>query len=744
MVRTFLKPALVLAWIAVAVAAGVAAQAAIPGDRFDPNAGYVRADLVSEFNGIAPGRPASLGVRLRHEAHWHTYWQVPGDAGLPTRLQWQLPAGYVPGPIQWPAPTLLRVGDLANYGYEGEVLLPVSVQVPATAVPGTTVRFAVRADWLVCSDICVPGGADLALSLPVRTAASLLPTPDASEFTATRARIPTLRPLPGLRATWDGTRIRVRFDGTGPVPANLRFFPLEPGRIQAAAGQRPGFADGSLRLALAAATPIDPTFHSLRGVLESGDTATRITVAIAGMPTPAAVAKTTAASAYGADTAMAAQSTDLTPVVHVGSTPIASPAQPILSPEHRALWVALAGAFLGGMILNLMPCVFPVLSLKLIGLVRHRTEAPSRLRAHGLAYAGGAMLTFVGLAGALLGLRAAGAQIGWGFQLQSPSVIATLAGLFFLIGLNLLGLFEFSFGTGLANGRLARALDGDGPRASFATGALAVLVASPCTGPFMGAAVGFAATQPAATALMVFAVLGAGMATPYLVVTFFPPLLRLLPRPGAWMARFKHVMAIPMFLTCVWLLWVLAQQVDVRQVAEMTAALAGAALFGWALGRVQRGGRQFRWLAVIAGVTALAVPVSFAALPPQPLPEPTASAAAGPDGWAGWSPRAQQRAFAQGRPVFVDFTAAWCISCKANEHLVLRNARVERALRDHRVTLLRADWTRRNEAISRELARFSRSGVPMYVLYNRSGDPQLLPEILSTTAVLDAVNRLRR
>ena len=736
MVRTFLNAILVLAWLA----AGTTARAAIPGDQFDPNAGYVRAALVSEFNGVVPGQTATLGVRLRHEAHWHTYWKVAGDAGLPTRLRWQMPAGYTAGPIQWPAPTLLQVGDLANYGYEGEVLLPVSVRVPASAVPGTTARFAVRADWLVCNDVCVPGGADLTLSLPVRTAGSLLPTPDATEFAATRARIPVPRALPGLKAAWDGTHIRLRLAGAGPVPDNLRFFPLEPGRIQAATGQRPAFADGGLHLDLAAATPIDPAFHTLRGVLESGNTATEIAVAIAGAPTPKAVARTTAASAYGADAAEAAQSADLTPVAAPGEAP---PAPPPASPADRALLVALAGAFLGGMILNLMPCVFPVLSLKLIGLVRHRTESPSRLRAHGLAYAGGAVLTFVGLAGALLGLRAAGAQIGWGFQLQSPGMIATLAGLFFLIGLNLLGLFEFSFGTRLANGRLARTLDGDGPRASFATGALAVLVASPCTGPFMGAAVGFAATQPAATALMVFAVLGAGMAMPYLIVTFFPPLLRLLPRPGAWMARFKHIMAVPMFLTCVWLLWVLAQQVDAKGLVAMAAALAGFGLFGWALGRVQRGGRQFRWIAAVAAIAALAVPVSFAAMPPQSASALTASAAAGSDGWAGWSPRAQQQALAQGRPVFVDFTAAWCISCKANEHLVLRDARVEQALRAHHVALLRADWTRRNEAISRELARFSRSGVPMYVVYNRSGDPQLLPEILSTAVVLDALNRLQ-
>ena len=721
MVRTCLNAILVLGWLA----AVPVARAAIPGDQFDPNAGYVRAELVSEFNGVVPGQTASLGVRLRHAAHWHTYWKVAGDAGLPTRLRWQLPAGYAAGPIQWPAPTLLRVGDLANYGYEGEVLLPVSVRVPASAVPGTTARFGVHADWLVCNDICVPGEADLTLSLPVRRAGSLLPTPDATEFATTRAHIPVPGAFPGLKAAWDGTHIGLRFAGTGPVPDNLRFFPLEPGRIQAAAEQRPAFADGSLHLDLAAATPIDPAFHTLRGVLESGGTATEIAVAITGAPTPGAVAKTTAASAYGADAAEAAQSAELATDLIPAANPAGSPPTP--SPADGALLVALAGAFLGGIILNLMPCVFPVLSLKLIGLVRHRAESPSRLRAHGLAYAGGAVLTFVGLAGALLSLRAAGAQIGWGFQLQSPGVIATLAGLFFLIGLNLLGLFEFSFGAGLANGRLARALDGDGPRASFATGALAVLVASPCTGPFMGAAVGFAATQPAATALMVFAVLGAGMATPYVIVTFFPPLLRRLPRPGPWMAHFKHFMAIPMFLTCVWLLWVLAQQIDAKGLVAMAAALAGFGLFGWALGRVQRGGRQFRWLAAVAAVAALAVPVSFAAMPSQSASVLATTATADRDGWTDWSPQAQQQALAQGRPVFVDFTAAWCISCKANEHLVLRDTRVEQALRAHHVALLRADWTRRNEAIAQELARFSRSGVPMYVVYNRSGDPQLLP-----------------
>jgi thiol:disulfide interchange protein DsbD len=396
-----------------------------------------------------------------------------------------------------------------------------------------------------------------------------------------------------------------------------------------------------------------------------------------------------------------------------------------------------------------MPCVFPVLSLKLIALVQHRGETRARLRGHGLAFTGGVILSFLVLAGLMLVLRTAGSQIGWGFQLQSPLVIAGLIALFFLIGLNLLGAFDFTFGAGLANSRAARALDGDagaatgdgGMRGSFATGVLAAVVASPCTAPFMGAALGFAVTQSAPAALLVFAALGAGMATPYLALTFFPGALHRLPRPGAWMERLKQFMAFPMFLTCVWLFWVLGLQAGMDAAAWMLAALVGLALFAWSIGLAQRGATGFRWLAGAAALVAALTLLPLARSAALPAPAPAARAVA--DGaWSPWSPAAQSTALSAGQPVFVDFTAAWCITCQANRRIVLNDERVIGALRAGGVVLMEADWTRRDDAISRELTRFARSGVPMYVLYDRAGVPHLLPEILSTQGLLDALAKI--
>lgn len=405
------------------------------------------------------------------------------------------------------------------------------------------------------------------------------------------------------------------------------------------------------------------------------------------------------------------------------------------------LVLALVGAFLGGLILNLMPCVFPVLSLKLLALVQHRDRGDPSLAAHGFAFLGGAVASFVLMAGALAALRAGGSQLGWGFQLQSPLFVALLTALFFGIGLNLLGAFDVSVGTGLLNSKVVQSLDGHHLRGSIATGVLAVLVASPCTAPFMGAALGYAVTQPALVGLLVFAVLGAGMATPYLALTLSPSLLQRLPRPGAWMQHLRQLMAFPMFVTCVWLLWVLAQQIDVNALALVLVALVALGLAAWSAGLAQRGARAFGWVGVAA--VSLSALVMIAAT--ERASVPTASAGTlhrDSETWAAWSPRALTEAQASGRPVFIDFTAAWCVTCQANKQLVLYSSTVANAFAAKGVTLLRADWTNRNDAIARELARFGRNGVPLYVLYDSSGRTRVLPEILTEGAVLDALSQI--
>ena len=679
---------------------------------------HAEAELVAAVDAIVPGRPLDVGLRLKHDPHWHTYWQVPGDSGLPTTINWQLPSGFGAGPIEWPVPKRLPVGPLMNFGYESELLLPVRVTVPDGIAARQTVLLKARADWLICKDVCIPGGADVQLVLPVRTEAA--PSRHAALFAATRALIPQPLSLPQATATLGDGRIRLALKPEAPL-RSLEFFPLEEQRIEPAAAQPLREEAGGIALYLSAAQPVAPEFTRLKGVL----------VANGGPAAPGGWAGVIDLPLVAGSVAPAAA---------------AAPAGMASAPSAMTLWLALAGAFVGGLILNLMPCVFPVLSLKLLSLMQHqRAEEEAHLphaslRAHGGAFAAGVVLCFVLLAALLIALRAAGEQLGWGFQLQTPWVIAALTLLFFLIGLNLVGAFEFSFGGALASSDAAQRLQSDRLSGSFATGVLAVVVAAPCTAPFMGAALGYAITQPAPVALAVFAMLGVGMASPYVALTWMPALLKRLPRPGVWMLRFKQVMAFPMFATCVWLLWVLAQQVGVDAVALVLGGLVIAAFAAWAYGLVQGGARRWRWPALAATVAALYA--VFGPTWPGAATAPREVAQAGAGEWQPWSRAAQEAQLAAGKPVFVDFTAAWCVTCQANKRLVLTSEAVRQAFAGRGVTLMRADWTNRDDEITRELARFNRNGVPLYVLYNGNGRSEVLPELLTERIVLDAIARL--
>jgi thiol:disulfide interchange protein DsbD len=720
--------------LATPLLALVAVVAAGPTGAQQTRSGHVAAELVSEFEALTPGQAASVGLRLVHEPHWHTYWTVPGDAGLPTRLAWQLPQGVQAGPIQWPVPELLRVGSLANYGYEGTVLLPVTIKTPAALAPGSTVRLAAHADWLVCADICIPESADLTLVLPVEAAGHPAPSRYQGEFAVAAARIPKPIALSGASAIFDGTRIRLQFV-PDRAPERLQFFPLEPMRVQAAAAQPLNVAAAGTTLDLLAVQPVASDFKLLRGVLVADGGPGQAGGARSGwagvieLPLKAGVLPAAPPSAGSAAPAQP-------------GAVLAEPGVASAKPGASMSWItALVGAFVGGLILNLMPCVFPVLSLKLLALVQHRHRGDPSLAAHGLAFTAGAVASFVLLACVLVALRAGGSELGWGFQMQSPLMIVLLTALFFGIGLNLLGAFEVSVGTRLVNSQLVQRFDGHHLRGSFATGVLAVLVASPCTAPFMGAALTYAVWQPAPVALSVFATLGAGMATPYLALTLSPSLLQRLPRPGSWMQHLRQLMAFPMFVTCVWLLWVLAQQIDVDALAWVLAALVALGLAAWSVGQAQRGARVFGWVGTVAVVASALVMI--AATQQATLPSARAGTlGADSHGWAEWSPPAQVQALSRGHPVFVDFTAAWCLTCQANKRLVLHSSRVAAAFASRGVTLLRADWTNRNDAIAHELARFGRTGVPLYVLYDSRGRPHLLPEILTEGAVLEALSDL--
>ena len=701
-------PAILTVFFALlALAAQPAAAQSLP--RFGAPERHVDAELLAATDAIVPGKPLVVGLKLKHEHEWHTYWQVPGDSGLPTRIEWQLPAGFVAGPIEWPHPKRLPAGPLVNYGYEGETLLLTTVQVPADLPVGRSITLTGKAEWLECKDVCIPGGSDIALTLPVNPAAG--PSGSAALFESARAKVPqTVAGLSG-QGTIENNRIKISLAlPAGRTVDRLEFFPLEDGRVEPAAPQVLKREGTAVELYLTAAQPVKADAKAIKGVL----------VANAGP----------ASGGWAATVDMPLMAGTVAPAPAAAATTNASASMSLLA--------ALSAALLGGLILNLMPCVFPVLSLKLIGLAQHRTHS-GPMAAHGIAFAAGVVLSFVLLAGLLIALQKAGSALGWGFQLQTPWVVASLTVLFFLIGLNLLGVYEFTFGSGVANTRAADSLTAKSDwRGSFGTGVLAVIVASPCTAPFMSAALGYAITQPAAIALSVFAALGVGMALPYLLLTLFPALLAKLPRPGRWMELFKQFMAFPMFATCVWLLWVLAQQVDANGVALALGVLVAIGFSVWAFGLSQRGSYVFRWVALAGAVLAA---LTFA---PLATSEQTATArSTGGASWVEYSPEKLAQLTSEGKPVFVDFTAAWCVTCQVNKRVALNTDKVVSRFAAEGIIRMKADWTNRDERITKALAEFGRNGVPLYVLYDTSGHPTVLPEILTEGTVLAALDKVK-
>jgi len=696
------------------LAAGLAA-AATGAPVKTPN---VEAELVPERSALVPGATATVALRLKLRDGWHTYWRNPGDSGMPTTLDWKLPDGFTAGAIQWPAPHALPVGPLMNYGYEGEVLHLVDLAVPASLAPGGTATLRARADWLVCKETCIPEGADLALELPVAAGAQAHPTWGAPIANA-RAALP--KPLPWTAtATGHGQSIALKLvppAGTTD-PGRLRFFANDEGRIEPSRPQALARDGDAYVLTLPVAYQLAPNVDRVAGVLS------------AERPLAASGAKA------------ATVDVPLAGAIVAGPKPVDAPA-PVLNTAAAAggagitLPLAALLAFAGGLILNLMPCVFPVLSLKVLGFVQHH-DAKRTLRREAVAFAAGVILTFVALGLALAGLRAAGEQLGWGFQLQSPAVVTALALLFFVLALNLSGVFEFGM---LAPAGVAgwtaknRTLD------AFGSGVLAVVVASPCTAPFMGAALGFALAQPTLVTLAVFVALGAGMALPYVLLAWFPGWRRRLPRPGAWMERMKQFLAFPLYGTVAWLAWVLGAQVDNDAVLRLAVALVLVAFAAWAW-RAFRGAGLRPWaLAAALGAVAAGV-VAWPLVASGPSEAQAKGAAAAKDDWEAFTPARVAELAAAGRPVFVDFTAAWCVTCQVNKKLVLNTDEVRKAFDGRDVVRLRADWTRRDPVITQALAALGRNGVPVYVLYRPGKEPLLLPEVLQAQLVHDALATL--
>ena len=668
----------------------------------------VRAELMAHApDGADAGKTVWLGLQLTHKPDWHTYWKNSGDSGLPTTLQWTLPSGVTAGDIAWPLPKKIPIGNLANYGFADTVLLPVPLTITPNfkpTAPGNAIEVKLKANWLVCRQECIPEEGEFALTIPVKGSTAI----NSASFTAALAAQP--RPLLGHTGVLPDSSVQIKGNtielSVQGLPVALRgktldFFAETPEVIETAARWTQAWNGG----VWSATVPLSPQRSNAPSVMP-------VVLAADGQ-------------GYRAELKV------------LGNWPAAGATAPTVSapPPAQApitLLAALIGALLGGMLLNLMPCVFPILAIKVMSFTRHANDQRGH-RVSGLAYSAGVVLSFLALGALMLALRSAGEQLGWGFQLQSPATVAALAALFTVMGLNLAGLFEF--GQFLPSRVLL--VEAKNPAINaFLSGVLAVAIASPCTAPFMGASLGLALALPAAQSLLIFTMIGVGMALPYLAASLVPAVARMLPRPGAWMDTFRRAMAFPMFATVVWLVWVLGQQSGIDGAGALLALLLALSAMLWSL--TLRGRSRLIVATIMVGIGALLVlGIGQNVLKPVPSNNTASS-----EQWQPWAPGRVEQALAAGAPVFVDFTAAWCVTCQYNKKTTLANADVLTDLATKKVTLLRADWTRRDPVISAALAQLGRNGVPVYVVYQNGKAPVVMSEILSVTelrAVLQAL-----
>ena len=670
------------------------------------NTGHIEAELTPRDAVVAPGSTTYIALRQKIAPGWHTYWRNAGDAGQPTSITWTLPAGWAAGDIIWAAPRKEVTGPLTDFGYEGEVLLPVPIKVAADAKVGSVIPIKAKVTFLVCEEICIPEEAELQTSIKVGAKTSA----DAQWGGPVTTALDAAPKPAGLTAAWQWQDGRLTLAVTGPALkgadiSEAFFFPYSGAVILHPAVQSIERGPEGLTLTLAPSEAVKQSGPpaELAGLIAVKGAAYEIT-AKAG-PAPAG------ASGLGS----------VAPPPGKGGKTAAG--------GGLNLVTAILSALIGGLILNLMPCVFPVLSMKAASLAGHGAETKGA-RAQGIAFLAGVVFTFLALAGALLALKAAGQALGWGFQLQAAPVVAALALIMLLTALNLSGVFEIGTSVqGVGQGLASRS----GLVGAFFTGALAVVVAAPCTAPFMGPALGFALVQPAPAALAVFLGLALGFAAPFTALAFIPALLKRLPRPGPWMEGFKHVLAFPMYGAAAWLAWVLAQQAGPIGLARLFGAGLLAAFAAWLFGVWQRrtGGSSAGRMA-LAGGAAVAMLAAFAVAlgggkPPTLTSEP-------------WSPARVAELQSQGHPILVNFTAAWCVTCQVNDKVAIETAGTAKAFKDAGAVYLVADWTNRDPQIEAALAANGRAGVPLYLVYpSDGGPPKVLPQVLTEGMVVKAL-----
>lgn len=670
----------------------VSAQSVVTTER-------VTATLLTERPSVAPGETIWVGLKLEMAEGWHTYWRNPGDSGLATMIDWNLVPGMAVGPIQWPTPERQPYGTLMNFGYSDEVTLLARLSIAEDSPTGNATLSA-RVTWLVCADICIPEDGSFSIPITIDPTAPRASTLDGSHLMATASALPEA--LPGLvSASMTPDMLALDAEWTDIPTGEIVLYPYATYLMDNTAPQSiTPTADG---FRLTVATVPDPDqLETLGGLITIGAGDTQRAFAFENAP------------------------------MTLGA---ASPVNISATTTDMSLIAALLFAFLGGILLNLMPCVLPVLSIKALAIVKHGNDGNARRDT--LAYTAGVMVSFGVLVAVLLALKAGGDRIGWGFQLQSPGFVTILAYIMLAVGLSLSGVFNI--GSGLM-GVGSNWIKSDGPVGSFLTGVLAAVVATPCTAPLMAPAIGYALTQPPLVVIAVFQGLALGLAAPFLLIGFVPAFARALPKPGAWMETFKQALAFPMYGAAAWLVWVVAQQADAMGFAATLAGLILIAFTAWVLGHAPREGKGR--LIGTGFATAAAIGAIVLASVPQPPTFESAQARSSSANWESFSPARLEELRTNGTPVFINFTAAWCITCLVNEKAVLSTADVKAALEDKGVTYLKADWTNRDPAITAALESFGRSGVPLYVLYDASGQPTVQPQILTPGAFLKALETL--
>jgi thiol:disulfide interchange protein/DsbC/DsbD-like thiol-disulfide interchange protein len=766
---------------------------------------HVTAELIPETTSAQAGQPFEVALHLHADAGWHTYWINPGDAGLATRITWTLPTGFTAGPIQWPTPEKHNMGPLVTFGYGGDVYLLTTITPPKENLP-QHFEIKAKASWLVCQEECIPGKAELTLPMDSGLMNLRLPQNNTELFAQARERLPIKSgiELRGIDGSSHSTTLT--FASDLPIPAetikSLLFFPEQPNVFSttfapkvevgldlrqfslAIPHQQNGDALSDASGVLVSDAPLVgdakavyismPPAKGVGAVIPTASGTSQVAAASGanvpsgGSAPPSGGPATTGVPALSGSPQATGGSPQVSASSEGGSAApppgTGTPAAAATSESHGLTAAATTGdqplllgvlgaAFIGGLILNLMPCVLPVLSLKVFSLMKHAGANAKTAWIQGVAFTVGVVLSFWALAGLLIILRTAGNHLGWGFQMQSPAFVLGLILLFFLLALNLFGVFELGASlVGLdakATGHLG------GLASSFGNGALATLAATPCTAPFMGSALGFAAQQPAYISLFIFTFLALGMATPYLLLTIFPGALRFVPKPGAWMEAFKQFMGFLLMATVIYLVYVFGALVGQDQVPGLLFVLLVASVAAWIYGKwgthVSSGGLRavayiltiaFLGFAIFWGVSLADPKFATSGLKSHPGMSDRAFAAAGD--WQPWSQDAVDAALAKGQPVFVDFTAAWCLSCKVNERVALGTDAVKNAFAQKNVALFQADWTHADPAISQTLQKFNRDGVPLYLLYSPKSPtvPQVLPEVLTPGIVLDAIKSL--